>query len=91
MKSRFNRDVLNNISPTVGATATLQLIDSIQESPVEVQMFAITAAFKLLQERFNVHPQDAFTVAHNVMNHAEGRRVEFAGVEAYMKHEYGEA
>ncbi len=69
------------------AAATMSIIDRAQDLTPEAQIIAITASFKLLTERFCVNPQDAFTIADNVMNHADGRRVEFDAVRAYLENE----
>jgi hypothetical protein len=83
----LNRDDMNCVGVREAATSTMAIIDRIQDMPSHVQVVAITAAFKLLMERYDMPPQDAFTVADNVMNHADGRRVEFAAVRAYMENE----
>lgn len=84
----FDRDRLNMVNMTHAARATVTVIDAIQALPPEEQIAGITAAFKLLTERFEVSPQDAFDVANNIMHHADGgRRVEFKAMRAYMEGE----
>lgn len=83
----LNRDSLNMVPVKTAATATVRVIDAIQTLPPHVQVIAIVAAFKLLIERYGVEAQDAFTVADNVMNHAQGRRAEFDAVRAYLANE----
>ena len=83
----LNRDQLNNVDVNQAANATMQLIDGIQSLPAHYQVFAITAAFKLFTERFNVDAQSAFSVAHNVMNTNFGRRMEFKGIQLYLENE----
>lgn len=69
------------------ATSTMRVIDSVQDLPPHLQVIAITASFKLLIERFGVTPDDAFTATDNIMNHAQGRRVEFDAVRAYLENQ----
>jgi hypothetical protein len=83
----LNRDTLNHLSVRDAATGTMAVIDAIQDMTPERQTIAIAAAFKLLMEKHKLSPQDAFTVADNIMNHADGRRVEFDAVRAYLEHE----
>jgi hypothetical protein len=84
----LNRDDMNSVGVRDAATSTMAIIDRIQDMPAPVQIVAITAAFKLLVERYNIPPQDVFTVADNVMNHADGRRVEFDAVRMYLENEF---
>ena len=77
----------NNVDVHQAANATMQLIDGIQSVPSHLQVFAVTAAFQLLTERFDIHAQSAFSVAHNVMKHADGRRLEFKAIEMYLENE----
>lgn len=83
----LNRDLMNMVPVKEAATSTLAIIDRVQTLPPHLQVIAIVAAFKLLIERYGVDPQDAFTVTDNVMNHAQGRRVEFDAVRAYLANE----
>ena len=71
------------------AGATMAIIDRAQDLSPEAQIVAITASFKLLIERFGITAQDAFAIADNIMNHADGRRVEFDAVRAYLENEVG--
>lgn len=83
----MNHDAMNHAPLKAVANTAMAIIDSIQDEPAEVQIPAITAAFRLLIERFGLDPQDAFTVADNIMNHADGRRVEFDAIRAYLESE----
>lgn len=83
----LNRDELNSVPVKEAATTTMRVIDAIQTLPPHLQVIAVVASFKLLIERFGVDAQDAFTVADNVMNHAQGRRVEFEAVRQYLANE----
>lgn len=83
----LNRDDMNMVPVKEAATSTMRVIDAIQTLPPQLQVIAIVAAFKLLTERYKVEAQDAFTVADNVMNHAQGRRAEFDAVRRYLHNE----
>lgn len=83
----LNRDTLNHIPVNVAAVDAMAVIDRIQDWPRERQMLAVTSVFKLLAERFGVNSGDIFTVADNVMNHADGKRVEFDAIAAYLRSE----
>jgi glucose-6-phosphate isomerase len=80
----LNRDLLNTIPTREAAVASMTVIDALQDYPAEHQLVALTAAYKLMTERFNISPQDVFTVADNVMHHADGRRAEFAAIADYL-------
>ena len=69
----MNRDPLTNISIQSAANATMSVIDAIQSRTQAEQVAGITAAFKLMTERFSITPTDAFQIAHNFMNDADGR------------------
>jgi predicted double-glycine peptidase len=83
----FNRDLMNHASIKESAASTMRVIDAAQDLPPHLQLIGITATFKLMIERFGVSPADAFTVADNIMNHAQGRREEFNAVRAYLENE----
>ena len=84
----MNRDPLTNIKVQVAALATMHVIDSIQHMSQAEQVAGLTAAFKLVTERLDISPSDAFTVAHNFMHDASGKRTEFEAVAMYLKHEF---
>lgn len=87
MSVKLNRDLLNSVPVREAAVTTMAIIDAIQDSPAEHQLIAITAAYKLMTERFNISPHDTMAVADNVMHHADGRRVEFLAVADYLEGE----
>lgn len=84
---QLNKDLMNLAGVRESATSTMRVIDALQDLPPHLQLIAIVATFKLMIERFNVDAQDAFTVTDNIMNHADGRRVEFDAVRAYLANE----
>ena len=84
---KLNKDKLNNSDVKGAALAAMTFVDTAQNLPPEDQVLGITATFKLLMEHYQINPQDAFSVANNVMNHADGRRTEFEAVRLYMENE----
>ena len=84
---KLDRDLMNMAPVGASANVTMGVIDHVQSLPPHLQVIAITAAFKLLIERFELPAQDAFALVDNIMNHAEGRRVEFDAVRMYLAHE----
>lgn len=84
----MNRDTFTNVSLKDAANCSMAVIDRLQKEPAAHQMAAITATFLLACERHGITPGDAFTITKNVMNHAEGRRPEFAAVAMYMENEW---
>jgi len=65
----------------------MRVIDAVQDLPPHLQLIAITAAFKLMIDRFDVPAQDAFVIVDNIMQDQEGKRPEFAAVRMYMENE----
>lgn len=90
MTSRIH-DKITNAPRQLSATATVLLIDALQDYIEEnpgVQVTAAAALFLLLCERFNVPAQDAFTATTNLMNGKDGRLAkEFEAVRLYLQHE----
>lgn len=82
-----NRDHMTNAPIRSVAQATMALIDVNQDKPPEHQLLALGAAFLLMTEHLRVAPADVWGFTNNLMNHAEGRRPEFAAVAAYMEGE----
>lgn len=85
--TKFNRDEMNMLPAREAAVGSMRVIDALQDMPPEHQLVAVTATFKLMIERFGVPPQDAFTVADNVINSVTGKRAEFEAVTMYMENE----
>lgn len=83
----LNKDLMNQASVKESAGSTMRVIDALQDLPPHMQIIALVATFKLMIERYGVNAQDAFTVADNIMNHAQGRRVEFDAVRDYLANE----
>ena len=85
--ARFNRDLFNNANLHQVCLGSMAIIDRIQSEPPHVQMASMAATFLMLCDHWKVKPQEAFTAVTNMMNHAEGRRVEFDAVASYIAEE----
>lgn len=83
----MNRDKLTNANPREVANAAMTVIDRLQTLQAEVQIAGTAATFVLLCEHLGITPSDVFAITTNVMNHAEGRRPEFAAVAQYLENE----
>lgn len=86
---KFNRDRMANAPRQRVAAMAMTVIDGAQRFEKAVQPLGMAAAFILLCEQLKVNPQDAFTMANNVMINAEtgNRTPEFRAVREYIKHE----
>ena len=86
---KFNRDRMANAPRQRVAAAAMGTIDGVQHIEKAVQPLGMAAAFIILCEQLGVNPQDAFTMARNVMIFAEtgNRTPEFRAVADYIKHE----
>ena len=84
---RLNHDLFNHASAGVVANGAMAIVDKLQDMRPHTQVAAAAAVFLLLCESHKMPAQDAFTVITNIMNHAEGRRPEFAAVRQYMEEE----
>ena len=83
----LSRDYFNNVGVDRVAGATMGVIDRVQSLSPDLQVAALAASFLMICERYDIPAQDVFTVVNNIMNHAEGRRPEFAAVRQYMEEE----
>lgn len=89
MNHPFNLDTFSSANVAEAASMAMRVVDATQRgnpSP-EIQAHGIAAAFILLAERFGLQPQEMFAKTTNLMHYAEGRRPEFAAVEAYLQGE----
>lgn len=80
----MNRDKLSNLKVRKAANAAMLVIDTMQQLPPEEQIAGLAAAFLLLADRVKMSPQEMFSFTTSIMNHADGRRPEFAAVAQYM-------
>ena len=87
MGRKLDRDLFNNASVGAVANCAMAIINVTQDMRPQNQIAALAAAFLLVCERHDMHAPDAFAVITNIMNHAEGRRPEFAAVRQYMEEE----
>lgn len=87
LMAKLNRDLMNTMPVKAAALASMTVIDALQDYTPEMQLVALTATYKLMTERYDVSPHDVFTVADNVMHHADGRRVEFKAIADYLEGE----
>lgn len=83
----IDRDKINHASRDQVAQATVALVDANQARPAEVQVVAAATLYLLLCDHYGVRPQDIFDATNNLINDAEGRRPEIAGVADYIQHE----
>lgn len=83
----LNRDLMNHLSTQAVARDSIAILDRLQDMPSERQIVALASVYRLMTERFDISPHDLHTIADNIMNHAQGRRVEFEAVAAYMEGE----
>lgn len=83
----LDRDALNNADVGDVANCAMAIINATQDMRPQNQVTGLAAAFLLVCERFGVSAQDAFAVISNIMNHADGRRPEFAAVKQFMEEE----
>ena len=83
----LNRDLMNMADVRASATSSMRVIDAIQDLPPELQVIAIVSTFRLLSEHYKINIADALAVSDNIMNHAQGRRVEFEAIRDYLEGE----
>jgi len=83
----MNKDQLNSLNVRKAANAAMTVIDAIQDMHPAEQLAGITATFLLLADHQGYTAQDMFSITANIMNHADGRRPEFAAAAQYMKEE----
>lgn len=85
----LDKDALNNVRVGDVANVTMALIDRMQGADIApaAVVAAVSALFLLVCERYGVRPPDAFSVVDNIMNHAAGRRAEFAAAAQYLEEE----
>lgn len=83
----MNLDRFNNMNVRKAAQASMHIINAIQQMPPEEQVAGMASTFLLLADHNRMTPQEMFAVVANIMNHADGRRPEFAAVAQYMENE----
>ncbi|MEG2140964.1 MAG: hypothetical protein RRY20_09285 [Bilophila sp.] len=82
------RDQLGNVSLTDAAHTAMSVADAVQTCPRKgARLIGIMAAALITIEASNLNLQDVLAMTRNVINHADGRRPEFAAVDAYVRNE----
>jgi hypothetical protein len=77
-------DEMNMADPVLVGRASMTVIDAVQDLHPKDQVLGMAATFLLLCDRYNVMPQDIFTISQNVMNGVDGKRPEFRAVKSYL-------
>ena len=83
----MNRDLFNNADLGDVCRGSMAIISTIQEMKPHTQMASMAATFLFLCERWGMPAHEAFTAVKNMINGADGKRVEFLAVQSYMEHE----
>ncbi len=88
----INMDLVVNADPKQVADMTFGLLNYLQNrrdaGATGAQIVAVAAMFKLVCDAFGVNPQDAMTVAGNVIEYAPGHQIpEFRAVAMYIDKE----
>lgn len=72
-------------APVVGvAEAAMTVIDRLQHFPPEQQVMGAIAAAQILLDHYRLRLPDVGPAVTNIMNHAAGRRPEFAAIADYV-------
>lgn len=87
MRRKFDRDVMNNARALDVSSASLLILNTLQDEQPEVQIMGAAAVFLELAEFLKVPAQDVFTATKNLINDLDGKRVEFRAVRAYLEGE----
>ncbi|TCV62333.1 hypothetical protein [Neorhizobium sp. S3-V5DH] len=85
---RLNRDAMNNANPKIVAMASLKVLMGIEDERPHTQIMAAAAVFLALAEHLDIPPQEVFTAIKNLIVTTEGKRTEFAAIDAYMQGEW---
>lgn len=82
------RDLTGNAPLRQCAQAAMSVADAVQSIPHRgAQILGAACAALLLAEASGIRPDELFGMARNCMNHADGRRPEFAAVSDYIHNE----
>lgn len=87
VSGKLDTDKLNNIEVKEAANASMEIVNLIQNMAPHVRVVACSVVFCLVCERYKMNPQSAFSVMQHIMNHADGRRPEFAAIRDYLRNE----
>jgi hypothetical protein len=80
-------DKINNADAKRVATASVSVLDRLQNFQSHEQVMASAVVFLTLCEHLKVKAQDVFTTTKNLMNEKHRLRHEFAAVRDYVKYE----
>lgn len=82
------RDQIGNVSLTDAAHAAMSVADAVQNCPSKgARLMGIMAAALITIEASNLNLHDVLAMTRNAINHADGRRPEFAAVGDYIRNE----
>lgn len=87
---KFDRDLMVNADRGQAAQAAFAVIDRLQTLPKQYRVLGGAISFLLLMEHLEVAPQDAFTVAKNVMRDpgdGMSKATQFKAIEEYLTNE----
>lgn len=84
----MNPDKLSMLPVRSASTASMSVLGAIQDMPPEEATVGVTSAFFLIAERWGLDPRDLLGLTTNIMNHADGRRPEFAAVAEFLRNEW---
>jgi hypothetical protein len=87
MARKFNRDIMNTAAPRDVAMAAMTAADRMQDFKPEITIMGAAVLFLTLAEALDIPAQEVFTATKNLINGDDGNRVEFAGLEDYVKEE----
>lgn len=87
MKGAKIRDDLLNADVRHVARAVMSTADSLQNYPPAVQLAALAYCFTAWARLTKQNVSDTFTAVNNIVNYSCGKRLEFQGVDQYLKHE----
>lgn len=80
-------DKINNADAKRVASASISVIDRLQNFKSQEQVMSAAVVFLTLCDHFKVKAQDVFTTTKNLMNEKHELRHEFAAVRDYVKYE----
>lgn len=88
MNPQSLRDQIGNVNLTEAARSAMSVADAVQNCPTKgARLMGIMAAALITIEASNLNLSDVLTMTRNAINHADGRRPEFAAVDAYVRNE----
>lgn len=86
----FSLASLGLVSPKTIAEPTMNLLNTSQQYPKEVQAAAIALLFKIVCMKYDVKPFDLLGHATNILNDVRSLNPEINGALKYIEHQFGE-